>query len=192
MTEVTSVNRWQGRRTYVWVLIVFLLGAAWTWVNRLPEVSAANAAQIAAPHANFAAPPFALRAVTGETFDLNALKGKVVVVNFWATWCPPCRAEMPAIDQVYRANQDAGLVVLAVDQLEDAASVKAFGAQLNLSFPLLLDSDGAVGVRYQVRALPTTFFVDRRGIIRDVVVGGPMSREFIEGKVSALLAEKAD
>ena len=182
----------QGRRASAFVAIAFMLGAAWTWVNRLPEVSSTDAARIAAPHANFAAPPLSLLAVTGETFDLSALKGKVVMINFWATWCPPCRAEMPAIDAVYRANRDAGLVVLAVDQMEDSASVKQFGAQLNLSFPLLLDSDGAVGVRYQVRALPTTFFVDRRGIIRDVVVGGPMSRELIEGKVSNLLAENGD
>ncbi len=184
-----NLNRVTG---YLFVSLLFILGSTWTWANRLPEVNAAEAANIAQPHANFAAPEFALSSVTRESFDLNALKGKVVVVNFWASWCPPCRAEMPAIDQVYRARKDAGLVVLAVDQMEDAATVKAFGERLNLSFPLLLDADGAVSIRYQVRALPTTFFADRRGIIRDVVVGGPMSRELIEGKVNPLLAESAN
>ncbi len=180
----------QGRRAHLFTLIVFLLGAAWTWVNRLPEVDRAPFARIAAPHADFAAPPLALSAVTGETFELGALKGKVVLINFWATWCPPCRAEMPALEAVHRAYRDAGLVVLAVDQMEDAASVQAFGAQLNLSYPLLLDPDGTANRRYQVRALPTTFFVDREGIIRDVTVGGPMSRELIMSKVSTLLARK--
>ena len=172
------------------LVLITVLGAAWTWANRLPEVNPADAARIEAPHANFAAPPFTWSDETDETFDLNALRGKVVLINFWATWCPPCRAEMPAIDTVYRAKKEAGLVVLAVNQRETAAYVKAFGDQFNLSFPLILDTDGAIGVRYQVRALPTTFFVDRRGIIRDVFVGGQMTRELIEGKVNPLLAEE--
>jgi len=187
-----NMNLLQGRRLYNVVALAFLIGAAWTWANRLPDAPTADAARIAAPQKNFATPPFTLTSTDGEGFDLTALKGKVVLVNFWATWCPPCRAEMPAIDAVYRAQKDAGLVVLAVNLQEDAALVKAFGRQFSLSFPLLLDADGAVSVRYQIRALPTTFFVDRRGIIRDLTIGGPMSRELIEGKLAPLLEEKVN
>ncbi len=176
---------------YLWVALLFLIGAAWTWANRLPEANVSNAAALAAPHANFAAPSFTLTSTTGDKVDLAALKGQVVVVNFWASWGPPCRAEMPALDQVYQAKKEAGLRVLAVNQQEDASSVQAFGQQLGLSFPLLLDTDGAVNVRYQVHALPSTFIVDRRGIIRDTVIG-PLTREGLEAQVNALLAEKGE
>ncbi len=159
------------------------------WANRLPEAAPDDAAFVVAPRPNFAAPLFALSDLSGQQFDLNALKGKVVVVNFWATWCPPCRAEMPEIDKAYRAYQDAGVVVLAVDQMEDTATVKAFGEQLQLSFPLLLDADGAVAARYQVRALPTTFFIDARGITREVVYGGSLTRQTLEDRLKPLLAE---
>ncbi len=168
------------KRAYTLLAFIFLLGGAWTWTNRLPDVNPADAARVQAPHKNFAAPLFTLQSVNGQ----------VVVVNFRAPWCPPCRAEMPALDQVYRAKKNIGLIVLEVDQREDPKSVAAFGNQLNLSLPLLLDADGAISVLYGIRALPTTFFVDRRGIIRDVVVGGPMSRELIESKVNPLLAEE--
>lgn len=170
--------------------LVVVVGAAWTWFNRLPEVNASDAAHTVAPHTNFIAPAFTLQSITGEMYDLNALKGKVLLVNFWATWCPPCRAEMPAIDTAYRANKDAGFVVLAVDQQEDPRVVKAFGEKYNLTFPLLLDRDGSVNVLYSVSALPTSYFVDRQGVIRDMMIGGSMSSEFIEGKIKTLLEEK--
>ncbi len=185
------VKSMRGSRAYWFVALLFLLGAAWTWVNRLPEANVSDASTLAEPHATFAAPPFTLSSTTGDKVDLGALHGQVVVVNFWATWCPPCRAEMPALDQVYRARKEAGLRVLAVNQQEDAASVQSFGQQLGLSFPLLLDPNGAVNVRYQVRALPSTFFIDRRGIIRQVVVG-PLTRAGMEAQVNALLAEKGE
>ena len=138
---------------------------------------------------NFSAPDIVLKAVTGESYDLRALQGKVVLINFWATWCGPCRAEMPAIEQVYQAKRAQGLEVLAVDQQEDDASVRSFGQQLGLTFPLLLDSDGSTARRYHVGALPTTFFVDRKGVIRDMAIGGPMTRASIESKIDALLNE---
>ncbi len=178
-------------RTYWMVVFLFVLGAGWTWANRLPDANLSAVSTLAAPHANFAAPPFTLASTRGDKMDLGALKGQVIVVNFWATWCPPCRAEMPALDQVYRTKQEAGLRVLAVNQQEAAASVQSFGQQLGLSFPLLLDPDGSVNVRYQVRALPSTFIIDRRGIIRQVVVG-PLTREGLEAQVNALLAEKGE
>ena len=177
-----------GVRLYLAVALVIALGAAWTWFNRLPEIAATPT--LAQPHTGFAAPGFTLTSTQGESFTLAELKGKVVLVNFWATWCPPCRAEMPALDAAYRAHKDAGFVVLAVDQMESAELVNAFGAKYNLSFPLLLDGDGAINRQYLVSALPTSFFVDRRGVIRDMMIGGSMSREFIEGKIKTLLEEK--
>lgn len=181
---------WSGTGFYLLIALFIAFGVAWTWFNRLPEVNASDAARTVAPHTNFIAPAFTLQSVAGEMYDLNALKGKVILVNFWASWCPPCRAEMPAIDTAYRANKDAGFVVLAVDQQEDPRVVKAFGEKYNLTFPLLLDRDGAVNVLYGVSALPTSYFVDRRGVIRDMMIGGSMSSEFIEGKIKPLLEEK--
>lgn len=187
-TNPLRSNLFSGTRLYVVVAFVIALGAVWTWVNRLPEITATPT--LAQPHTGFAAPNFALTSTAGESFTLADLKGKVVLVNFWATWCPPCRAEMPAIDAAYRANKDAGFVVLAVDQMESADVVNAFGAKYNLSFPLLLDADGDINRQYLVSALPTSFFVDRKGVIRDLMIGGSMSREFIEGKIKSLLEEK--
>lgn len=186
MQQTTVPSR---MRAYAFVALIFLLGVAWTWANRLPDPQTLDASRIVAPQRNFIAPSFALSSVMGDKFDLSTLKGQVVLVNFWATWCPPCRAEMPAIDAVYRARKDAGFIVLAVDLQEDSAQVKAFRDQFNLSFPLLLDADGEVSLRYQIRGLPTSFFLDRRGIIREMVIGGVMAREFIEGQVVPLLAE---
>ncbi|HZQ07578.1 MAG TPA: TlpA disulfide reductase family protein [Anaerolineae bacterium] len=181
---------WSNTRSYLLIALFIAFGIAWTWFNRLPKVNASDAARTVAPHTNFMAPTFTLQSITSETLDLDALKGKVLLVNFWATWCPPCRAEMPAIDKAYRANKDAGFVVLAVDQQEDPRVVKAFGEKYNLTFPLLLDRDGSVNVLYGVSALPTSYFVDRRGVIRDMMIGGSMSSEFIEGKIKTLLEEK--
>src|SRR5581483_9636423 len=191
MNGDASAAKYQiGARLYLLMALVIALGAFWIWVNRLPEVAATPS--IAQPHTGFAAPNFTLASTIGETFTLADLKGKVVLVNFWATWCPPCRAEMPAIDAAYRANQDAGFVVLAADQMESADVVNAFGAKYNLSFPLLLDADGSINRKYLIGALPTSFFVDRKGVLRDMMIGGSMSREFIEGKIKPLLAEKGD
>ncbi len=175
-------------KSYSIVALLFLLGASWTWLNRVPESNAAPSASAPAPHADFTAPPFTLKSTTGDQFDLASLKGKVVLVNFWATWCPPCRAEMPAIDQIYRANRDSGLVVLGVNQAEDPVAVQSFASQFNLSFPILLDLDGAVNARYNIGALPTTFIIDRKGIIRDQAIG-PITREQVQNKLQPLLAE---
>lgn len=185
--NLIGANRFNPNWLYLVLALVIALGGAWTWLNRLPEIAATPA--LAQPHPGFAAPNFALTSTTRESFALGELKGKVVLVNFWATWCPPCRAEMPAIDAAYRANKDAGFVVLAVDQMEGTDVVNAFGAKYNLSLPLLLDTDGNINRQYLVSALPTSFFVDRRGVIRDMLIGGSMTREFINGKIKTLLEE---
>ncbi len=133
-----------------------------------------------------AAPDFSLTAVDGSQVKLSDLRGKVVLVNFWATWCPPCKAEMPdlnALQQEYGSSQ--GLVVLGVDAGDDnQAAVKAFGEQNRLSFPLLMDPDNRVSDgQYAVRALPTSLIIDRSGKIRAQWLG-QLSRSDMVARLS--------
>jgi cytochrome c biogenesis protein CcmG/thiol:disulfide interchange protein DsbE len=114
----------------------------------------------------------------------------VVLINFWASWCLPCREEMPAIQRVYEQYRDQGFVVLAVNLQEQDAHVAAFVDQLELTFPILMDRDGDIFDRYRIMALPSTFFVDRAGVIQDLAVGGLLSQAFIESQVVPLLAQE--
>ena len=122
---------------------------------------------------------------------LSAQQGKVVIVNLWASWCGPCRAEMPAIQKLYEANKDRGLEVLAVNSTfqDTETDARAFIQNLNLTLPVLLDKDGAVSRRYLLRALPSTFIIDRQGLIRAVLVGGPVSKAVLQTKIESLLSE---
>lgn len=123
----------------------------------------------AAPRISALAPNFEWNAPDGTTKKLSDLRGKVVVVNFWATWCAPCRQEMPAMQRV-AGSTDA--VFLAVDLLEDGARVRSFMDSLGLDrLTPLLDLDGAVTRKYSVLELPQTFFVDAQGVIRHIEHG---------------------
>jgi thiol-disulfide isomerase/thioredoxin len=115
-----------------------------------------------------------------------------VLLNFWATWCPPCRDEMSAIQEVYDRHRDEGLIVLAVNVMEGDAQVKDSAEEMELTFPILLDRYGSVSERYRTRMIPSSYFVDRSGVIQDIVIGGPMLSSEIESKLAALLAQKAD
>ena len=178
------------RRWWGFTLAFLLLGAGWTWFSRVPA-SIASAGQIPSPREGFPAPDFTLNTIGGGPATLSAYRGQVVIVNLWASWCGPCRAEMPAIQQVYAANRQRGLAVLAVNGTfqDSAPDAQAFAQNLGLTFPILLDPDGAVSRRYLLRALPSTFFIDRKGVIRTVVLGGPMSVATIQSSVEALLQE---
>ena len=185
--------RWllpDARRWWAFAVALLLLGAGWTWFSRVPA-SVASTGQIPSPREGFPAPDFTLKTVGGQAATLSAYRGKVVILNLWASWCGPCRAEMPAIQQVYAANRDRGLAVLAVNSTiqDTAVDAQTFAQNLGLTFPILLDPVGAVSGRYLLRALPSTFFIDRKGVIRTVVFGGPMSAATIETKIEALLLE---
>lgn len=136
-----------------------------------------------APRISARAPDFEWNAPDGRTRRLQDLHGKTLVVNFWATWCVPCRQEMPALDGV--AQRDGDLVVLAVDLQEPGTTVREFFDRYELkAIEPLLDLDGATTRRWGVVSLPTTFFVDRDGVIRHLVVGGPMTEEAIANGVA--------
>lgn len=147
-----------------------------------PPVSTAVAPEVGA-----IAPDFELRALTGETIRLSDLRGRPVILNFWATWCPPCRREMPALEVVWQQYNRGDVMVLGVDQGESPAVVEEFiRTAAGVSFPLLLDMDQSVGDAYLVHSMPTTFFIDAAGHIRDIRVGGPMELEFLNEQVRRL------
>lgn len=127
------------------------------------------------------APDFTLKNADGYTVSLASYRGKTVIVNFWASWCQPCRAEMPAIDAVARAHP-GHVAVLAVDVMEGIVLVERYRNEVPLSFVPLLDPDGAVTGRYHVVSLPSSFFIGPHGTVRAVNVG-PLDRSTIEQNV---------
>ncbi|HEY81646.1 MAG TPA: TlpA family protein disulfide reductase [Caldilineae bacterium] len=152
------------------ILAVLILGAGWIWVSRAPSGAAARPPE-SIPLKGHPAPDFTLQTVDGAPLALADLRGKAVVLNFWATWCPPCRGEMPELQAAHETYAPGGLVVLGVNQAEARAVVQAYLDELGLTFPVVLDAQYEVAERYSVNSLPTTFFIDREGVIRDMVVG---------------------
>ncbi len=166
------------------MVVVLVAGLVWTWVSR-PVGSFTES--VSAARIGAVAPDLLLQGLDGRPISLKALRGKSVVLNFWATWCPPCRAEMAAMNQVQRDLADQGVVVLGVNHLEDEQTVSRFMLAEGLSFPIALDQAGVAAQSYRVGALPTTYFIDRNGTIQDVVFGGPLAQALIESKVLNLL-----
>ncbi|MDH5612760.1 MAG: TlpA family protein disulfide reductase [Gammaproteobacteria bacterium] len=138
------------------------------------------------------APTFKLNDMDEYEYDFSEYRGKVVLLNFWATWCPPCKREMPSMERVYQNHQGENFDVIAINQMEDGDRIFAFTGTLDTqpTFNILLDSNSAVSQTYDVRGLPTTYLIDKKGRIRYRAVGG---REFdhpeVEKIIEALMKE---
>ena len=117
------------------------------------------------------APDFTLKSMSGENLRLQELRGQVVLVNFWATWCGPCRQEMPVLDQIHKRYESMGFAVLGLNVDTDAAKARKIAERLGVSFPLLLDTDQKVSKQYEVSAMPFTVLVDRDGAVRYIHEG---------------------
>ena len=119
------------------------------------------------------APDFSLKNIDGKEIHLSDFAGKPVMINFWATWCPPCQKEMPEIKKFYENNKASGLVVLSINATsqDNIDNVKETIQKDQLTFPVLLDESGQVAWQYQLNGLPTSFFIDSQGIIREIQVG---------------------
>lgn len=122
------------------------------------------------------APDFELPMTGGQTFRLSDQRGKWVVINFWTTWCPPCRAEMPVLQALHTSPSEAAralgeVIVIAVNRDESAAVVRAFLDELSLNLPVALDAGGRISNRYGVVSLPITYFIDPEGIVRQRHIG---------------------
>jgi len=119
----------------------------------------------------FEAKDFALRNLTGSILNLKDFQGKVVFLNFWASWCGPCRAEMPAMELLWQTFQDDNFVILAVNLREGKDKISSFVQTNGYTFPVLLDSQGKTASTYGVRAIPTTFLIDAQGKVVGKVLG---------------------
>jgi cytochrome c biogenesis protein CcmG/thiol:disulfide interchange protein DsbE len=135
----------------------------------------AGALDTQAPVVNQPAPNFALPDMNGRLVKLSDLRGQVVLVNFWATWCIPCRQELPAIQEVYQEQRGQGFTVLEVNEQEPPATVSGFAREMGELPPIVLDRDGSVMQQYKLKGLPDSFVIDRQGNVRALSYG-PVSR----------------
>jgi len=133
------------------------------------------------------APDIELLNLSEETVSLTDFRDKPVMVNFWASWCGPCVVEMPHIQRVHDDWKEKGLVILAVNSGESSAKAKEFIQYYGYSFPVLLDSQGIVSQEYKIRFFPTSYFIDKDGIIQLKVIGSFPSKEAIEKNLGTII-----
>jgi peroxiredoxin len=142
------------------------------------------------PEVGRAAPDFVLEKPDGGTLRLSDLQGSPVLVNFWASWCAPCRSEMPELVEAYARYQDSGLVVVGVDLQETDDQVNEFAAEFGVDFPLVVDRDSEVANAWRIggpfEGLPSSYFIDSQGVVQERSFG-PLDEEMIDERVAAIL-----
>ena len=136
-----------------------------------------------APKVGRLAPDFTLTDLEGSSVTLSDFRGQAVFINFWATWCPPCRAEMPEIEAVYQEYKDKDVVVIGVDLYESEGKVRRYIERGGYSWTFVIDTTGEVTRDYRVTSIPTSFFLDKQGIIR-ALKSGAMTKRSIESKLA--------
>jgi cytochrome c biogenesis protein CcmG/thiol:disulfide interchange protein DsbE len=177
----------QKNQRIIFYILLLIAGAAWIILSA--EITNVGSESSSAPQAGFVAPDFTLNTPAGNTFTLSELRGQAVLLNLWASWCPPCRAEMPTIEKIYNEYKNRGFIVLAVDMTyqDNTANIAPFVQKYSLTYPILLEETGNVASLYQLRSLPSSYFIDRTGIIQKVIIGGPMSEALLRTRVEQIL-----
>jgi peroxiredoxin len=160
----------------LFILFIDWMPSVWGMASRPPLVGSP-------------APEFQLTNLSGATQSLEHYRGKVVLLNFWATWCQPCTKEMPAMQAAHTSLQDQGFVVLAINELEDIKKVREHIIEHQHTFDVLLDPDNQVANMYGVVGLPVSVFIDKSGHVRKVVKGGLLTEQSILQTVQPLLQE---
>ncbi|MFQ5421734.1 MAG: TlpA family protein disulfide reductase [Anaerolineae bacterium] len=173
------------------LLITAALGVTWILYSREPVSQ--DLALTEAPIVGHLAPDFTLQTPTGESVtltdyvDREGADGRPVVLNYWASWCGPCRIETPHLQEA-SIKYNNQVAVLGVNQGEDARTVTEFGLSFGLTYPLLVDQDSEINQRYGILGLPTTIFIDRQGVVREVFIG-IINQAILEERITHLLAE---
>ncbi|THJ22498.1 MAG: TlpA family protein disulfide reductase [Nitrospira sp. CG24E] len=138
------------------------------------------------PTVGMQAEDFRLADLAGKEQSLSQYRGKIVLLNFWATWCKPCTTEMPAMQTAYDKLRDKGFVVLAVNELEDDARVREHIKQYGHTFPVLMDHDNKVANQFGVVGLPVTVFIDQEGRVQEYIKGGLLTEQKIDETVARI------
>ncbi len=165
------------------VLIIFSAGFG----ILLSGCAGSGAASEYGPEIGKMAPDFTLNGLDGQEVSLSDLRGRPVLLNFWASWCGPCRLEMPFLQEIYEKWAGTGLVLLAVNLQEDPDEVREFVGGAGFSFPVLLTTGNEIPLAYNIRGIPATFFIDADGVIRDIKVGAFFGVEDIESRLVKIM-----
>jgi len=155
------------------LMTVIAVGLGWAMGSRVPAVGVT-------------AEDFRLVDLEGKSQSLSQYRGKVVLVNFWATWCKPCTTEMPAMQTTYDKLREKGFVVLAINELEDEAKVREHIKQHGHTFPVLMDRDNKVANQFGVFGLPVSVFIDEKGVVQEYIKGGLLTEQLILDVVAKL------
>jgi cytochrome c biogenesis protein CcmG/thiol:disulfide interchange protein DsbE len=155
----SAVRLWQGIFGLILLVFVILLGARLVQTNQSEQRAAGLA------------PAFSFTTFEGETISLDQLAGKGVVLNFWASWCDPCRDEAALLEETWRREQENGIVFIGLDYLDQEPAAKAYLAEFGISYPSGPDLQSAAARRYGIKGVPETFFIDPQGNITDIVIG---------------------
>lgn len=174
------------RLVYPVVVIIAIIGVIWWIENRNDDASSPSGVEFGAREIDprfvpdgfevgtdegQIAPDFELEQLGGGEARLTDYRGRPVVLNFWATWCKPCREEMPQLVDAYAANKDEGLVVIGLNMQEGRDLITPFAEDFGMNFPILIDRDGDVADQYRLIGLPTTYFIDANGVIVSIFRG---------------------
>jgi peroxiredoxin len=152
------------------------------------DAASAEGPSVVPASVDFAAPALSLPNTSGKAESLADYRGRVVLVNNWATWCPPCKAEMPTLQAYFEAHQSEGLTVIGIEAGESAAQVQAFADSLGVTFPMWVDTETASLTAFHNGSLPNSYVIDRTGTVRLAWIG-EISRSMLEKHVTPLLAE---
>ena len=176
------------------MLVAALLGTAWIILSREAVTEADGPISLTeAPIVGHMAPDFSLETAVGQTVTLSEIvdtsggAGQPVILNFWASWCGPCRVEMPSLQEA-SVRYNGRVAFIGINQGEDWPTISEFGAEYNVTYPLLIDPDNRVNRLYEVTSLPTTIIIDQNGVVREVIIG-ILSEAVLQSRVEAMLAE---
>ncbi|WP_053228221.1 TlpA family protein disulfide reductase [Spirochaeta cellobiosiphila] len=172
-------------KVLVFILLALPLGGIWAEENSINNQLSSLGFDL--PTENFKVPQFQLEDLQGTMKPISTYEGKVVLLNFWATWCPPCREEMPSMQKLYNEWSGKGFEIVAINLSEKKDTVQSFLTDNAYTYPVLMDYDGAIGSQwFGVTGIPTTFVLDKNGMVRGRLVG---TRDWNQKDVKDLLAQ---
>lgn len=167
------------------VVIALALALLGTYAERWGMANQGQPGDSTDPHIGQVAPPFEASALGGQSVRLDAFRGQVVVLNFWATWCGPCRGEMPELE-AYGREHAGSVAIVGANVGESTETIAPYVEQVGITFPVLPGTDQQLANQYSVTALPSSIILDRQGVVRDRVIG-PMTRDTLARHVEPLL-----